>query len=38
MALSPQDPEKVVSKIVQNVTAARPLFNNPVGNGTYTLW
>jgi hypothetical protein len=36
--VSLQDPEKVVSKIVQTVTAARPLFNNPVGKGTYTLW
>jgi hypothetical protein len=33
-----QDPEKVVAKIVKNVTVARPLFNNPVGNGVYTLW
>jgi hypothetical protein len=28
----------VVAKIVKNITVARPLFNNPVGNGVYTLW
>ena len=35
---SSQDPNKVVNMIVDNVTLARPLFNNPVGNGVYTFW
>lgn len=33
-----QDPRKVVDKIVENLTLAKPAFNNPVGRGVYTLW
>lgn len=35
---SSQDPNKVVNMIVENITLAKPLFNNPVGNGVYTFW
>ena len=32
--LTKQDPQKVVRAIVDNITIARPDFNNFVGNGT----
>lgn len=33
-----QDPAKAVDAIIDNITLARPAFNNPVGKGIGTLW